>query len=61
MVRLKSRKSPPSACGDNFEMLCMVADRKGFKFKCGVNKEGEIYRCGNAEFDIRKGVIKFYG
>lgn len=60
MARVRSRSSPPMACGDVFDMGCVVADTKGFKFKCSVHKAGETRGCAKADFDIRDGKLRFH-
>ena len=58
--RRKGRTSPPLKCGDAFELRCLTDDPKGIIFSCKVfTRLGKP--CADAEIDVIKGDIKFYG
>lgn len=61
MARRRGRKSPPLKCGDTFELRCLTDDPKGIIFSCKVFPRHEKPACADAEINILKGEIRFYG
>jgi len=58
--RRRGRTSPPLKCGDTFELRCLTDDPKGIIFSCKVFSRKGI-PCADAEINIIKGEIRFYG
>jgi len=61
MARRRGRTSPPLKCGDAFELRCITSDVKGEVFSCKVFPRLEDIACADAEINIIKGEIRFYG